>query len=143
MVNLSALHRIAEENCIEIDRLAMKRAEALSLPLPGGGFGIAIDPARVRNTADELVKTAHEMGHCMTGSFYNRHAAYDLREKQEHRADKWAILALITADALDEAVALGNTEIWMLAEYFGVTEEFMRLAVCYHTHGHLAAELLF
>ena len=44
---------------------------------------------------------------------------------------------------LDVAVADGYTDIWSLAEHFGVTEDFMRKAVCWYTHGNLATELYF
>jgi len=40
-------------------------------------------------------------------------------------------------------VALGCTDLWMLAEHFGVTEGFMRKVVCWYTHGNLAADLYF
>lgn len=44
---------------------------------------------------------------------------------------------------LDEAVAEGHTELWDLAEYFGVTEDFVKKAVCWYTYGNLATELYF
>ena len=138
--NLASLLDYAAKNRIEIDWIPMRRAQSLSLPLPDGTFGVAVDPRRLAGRADEYCKVAHEVGHCMTGSFYNRYSDFDLREKQEHRADRWAIERVVPVEALDEAVAMGNTEIWMLAEHFGVTEDFMRKAVCFHTHGHLAVE---
>ena len=90
---------------------------------------IAIDPFTLLSDADELVKGLHEIGHCDTGSFYNEYAACDIRR--------------LSADDLDQAVADGHTDLWDLAEYFGVTEDFMRKAVCWYTHGNLATELYF
>ena len=66
-------------------------------------------------------KLAHELGHCETGSFYNRYAKLDLRQKHENRADKWAIQHLIPVEELDEAVADGYTDLPSLAEHFCVT----------------------
>ena len=63
--------------------------------------------------------------------------------RHENRADKWAIQKLIPVSELDDAVAEGCTELWELAERFGVTESFMRKAVCYYVHGNLATELYF
>ena len=83
------------------------------------------------------VHLAHEIGHCVCGAFYNPYSSFDIRQKHEHRADKWAIKKLIPVDELDEAVAAGHTELWDLADYFGVTEEFMKKAVCWYTHGNL------
>lgn len=104
---------------------------------------IGMDYGVLEDEASRRVHLAHELGHCKTGAFYNRWAARDVRQKHEHRADKWAIKKLISEDELDEAVADGRTELWELAEHFGVSEEFVRKAVCWYTYGNLAAELYF
>ena len=46
-------------------------------------------------------------------------------------------------DALDDAIADGCCEIWELADRFGVTEDFIRKALCLYVHGNVAAELYF
>ena len=104
---------------------------------------IGVDYDVLENEASKRVHLAHELGHCITGSFYNIWAARDVRQKYELRADKWAIERMIPAEVLDQAVADGYTDIWALADYFGVTEEFMRKVVCWHTHGNLDTELYF
>lgn len=103
----------------------------------GMDYGVLVDEASKR------VHLAHELGHCKTGAFYNRWAARDVRKKHEHRADKWAIEKMIPVGDLDEAVAEGHTELWDLAERFGVTETFMKKAVCWYSYGNLATELYF
>ena len=50
------------------------------------------------------------------------------------------MMGKLSAEELDDAVAEGCTELWSLAERFGVTEEFMRRAVCWYTYGNLAVE---
>lgn len=82
----------------------------------------------------------HELGHCMTGSFYNGLVACDIRQKHENRADRWAIEHLVPREQYDIALQNGCTELWNLAEYFGVTEDFMRKAVCWYTYGNLAVD---
>lgn len=104
---------------------------------------IALDPTCFHSDADELCKGLHEIGHCDTGSFYDENAVCDIRQKHENTADKRAIELRLSVDDLEEAVARGNTEIWSLAEYFGVTEDFMKKAICWYTYGNLAAELYF
>lgn len=143
MDNLISLLGFAVQQGIEVDWFSMKCAESLSMPLPDGKFGIAIDPEKIQSDADEFCKLAHEVGHCVTGAFYNRYSSFDLREKHEHRADKWAVERAIDPDALDAAIVAGYTEFWQLAEYFNVTEDFMRKAVCWYTYGNLATELYF
>ncbi|MBQ3543325.1 MAG: ImmA/IrrE family metallo-endopeptidase [Oscillospiraceae bacterium] len=143
MTTLKELYRIADQQNITVDLFPLGKRQALSLMEQTGECYIAIDPRKLTSEADERNKLAHELGHCCTGAFYNRYSHYDCRKRQENRADRWAVQQLIPADDLDEAIALGCTEIWQLAEYFSVSEEFIRKAVCYHVHGNLATELYF
>lgn len=143
MANLLELYQYAENNQIDVDWIPMSKAASLSIPLPDGEYAIAIDPWKMESVELESVCLAHELGHCETGSFYNRWATRDVRQKHENRADKWAIEKLIPKDELIDALKAGCTEIWNLAERFGVTEDFMRKAVCWHKHGNLAADSYF
>ena len=61
----------------------------------------------------------------------------------EPAADLCVLRAHGPVDRLDDAIAQGHTELWDLADYFGVTEDFMRKAVCWYVHGNLASELYF
>ena len=59
-----------------------------------------------------------------------------LREHMGHLDDSHMAL-------VDDAIADGCTELWELAERFGVTEDFIRKAVCCYVHGNLATDLYF
>ena len=137
------LYRYATKKQIEILDYSLPYCGSLSVMDESGACFIGIDESVMDGDAVEKVHLAHELGHCLTGSFYSRHTAVDSRQRHENRADKWAVRRLISADALDSAVASGCTEIWELAERFGVTEDFARKAVCYYVHGNLATELYF
>ncbi len=143
MKTLQEIYHFADKENIVVDRFALSNREALSIMDEDGSCFIAIDPDKIANESDERTKMAHELGHCVTGSFYNRYSNYDCRQRHENKADKWAVKHLIPVDSLDAAVADGCTEIWELAERFGVTEPFMKKAVCYYVHGNLATELYF
>lgn len=134
------LYEFAEAHGIDVDWVEMMQADSLSLMLPDGSCCIAIDPWKTGTVAKEVVCLSHELGHCCTGSFYNEQASCDIRQKHENRADKWAISCLIGKDDLESAVSSGHTEIWDLAELFGVTEDFMRKAVCWYKNGNLATD---
>lgn len=142
MTELRELYQYAQENGIVVDCFPLEKREALSL-LDGGESSIAIDPLKLKSYSDERTKLAHEIGHCATGTFYNCYTPYGVRQKFENQANKWAIRFLIPVEDLDAAIADGYTEIWSLAEHFGITEELMQKAVCWYTHGNLAAELYF
>ena len=125
-MTLLELYNFAEEQNIRVDAFPLGKTEALYLLDPDGDCCIAIDPFRVQSAADEKTKLGHELGHCMTGAFYNVLSPCDVRSRSENRADKWEIRTLIREEALNAAVAAGHTEVWDLAEEFGVTEELMR-----------------
>lgn len=143
MKDLQALYRLAAQLNIPVDYFPMRKREALAIMDTDGNCAIAIDPKKLQSETDERNKLTHELGHCCTGAFYNQYASCDSRQRHENRADKWAIELLIPVEELDDAVAKGCTEIWELAEHFQVSEEFIRKAVCYYTHGNLAQELYF
>lgn len=128
MRDMLSLYRLAEEKGIDVDYFPMRRAHSLSMPL-GDSYAVAIDPGKVESAADERVKLCHELGHCATGSFYNRYAALDVRERHELHADRWAITQLIPREELEGALARGVREIWELADHFEVTERFMKKAL--------------
>lgn len=108
-----------------------------------GRYGVFMDFDNIATGAEELVAVAHEGGHVFTGATHKVSSPYDLVAKHEYKADKWAVQRLISAEALDAAVAEGHTDIYALAEHFNVTIPFMKKAVCLHTHGNLAADLYF
>lgn len=143
MKPLGELYRLADKQHISVDHFPMKSREALSVMDEEGLCHIAIDPSRLSGENDHRAKLAHELGHCCTGAFYNRYASCDLRQRHENRADKWAVRRLVPVEELDRAVAEGCTELWELADHFGVPEALLRKAVCLHVHGNLAAELYF
>lgn len=109
----------------------------------GGDYGIFVDTEKLTTVAEETVTIGHEAGHCMTGATHQVYSPADLVQRHENRADKWAIKKLVPENELGKALADGHIELWDLAEYFGVTEDFMRKAVCWYQHGSLAVDLYF
>ena len=137
------LYSYAQQQNIEIIQFPMAENGSMSIMDDAGACYIGIDESIQDGGPEERVHLGHEIGHCETGSFYNIHAAVDCRQRHENKADKWAIRHMIPVESLDIAVADGCTNIWELAERFGVTEQFMRKAVCLYVHGNLATELYF
>ncbi len=136
-MTVNELYNYAENESVAVATFPLSRREALSTMDSDGQCYIALDPHRIASTADEKTKLAHELGHCVTGAFYNVYSPCDIRQRHENRADKWAIKKLIPEDELEEAVRSGCTELWELAEYFDVTEDFMRKAVSWYKYGNL------
>lgn len=142
-MELQHLYDLAVQQNIEILPFPMENAGSMSVMTDNGNCYVGMDRRVLDGDTAERVHLSHELGHCITGSFYNIHAAVDCRRRHENRADKWAVRQLIPVEQLDKAVAEGCTEYWALADRFGVTEDFIRKAVCLYVHGNLATELYF
>lgn len=122
------LYKIAESKNITLDFYPMPKSVSAALEM-GGKYFVAIDPMVLSSSALERVCLAHELGHCETGSTYNIYSPLDLRAKHENRANKWAVDILIGRKALENAIKKGYRDICSLAEYFSVTEDFMKKAL--------------
>lgn len=142
-MKITALYDLARQQNIEVIPFPLPENGSMSLMTDSGDCFIGIDPAIQDGSCLERVHMAHELGHCVTGSFYNIYAAIDHRQRHENRADKWAVQTMIPVEDLDDAVAHGCTELWELAERFDVTEDFIKKAVCWYVHGNMASELYF
>ena len=142
-MQIQDLYDLAKQQNIEVLPYSLPQNGSMSLMLEDGRCFVGMDDSVRDGGIQERVHLSHELGHCVTGSFYNIYAAVDHRQRHENRANKWAIQTLIPLDALDDAIADGCTELWELAERFQVTESFIRKAVCFYVHGNLAEELYF
>ena len=128
-MEIQRLYDIAKENDIEVDCFNLDGSESLSLTDEDFNCYIAIDLDALNSTRDEKRKLAHELGHCMTGAFYNKYSKFDLRAKHEFTAEKWAIKKLIPKDELKNAVEHGFEEYWQLADFFDVPNDFIYKAI--------------
>lgn len=142
MNKLLRMYRKLSADGVHLYSWDMGNEKATTLEL-NGQYAIFMDFDNIENTAEETTVIFHEGGHVSTGATHKVSSPYDLVEKHEYKAWKWAVQNFITAEELDSAVAAGYTDIPALAEHFGVTEPFMQKAVCYYTHGNLATELYF
>ena len=142
-MEIPVLYGLAQQQNIPVYRFPLPKTGSMSLMDEQGRCCIGMDEGVRDGGAQERVHLSHELGHCLTGSFYNIYAAADLRQRHENRADKWAIRRLIPVSDLDDAIAAGHTDLWDLADYFGVTETFLKKAICLYVHGNTASELYF
>lgn len=118
MKTLTDLLVLAEENDIDIDWFKMDAAIAMSVH-DEFGDAIAIDPVVVATTAAKKWAIAHELGHCLTGGFYNRYATYDDRRRHETQASRTAIEMLIPFEEMKRFLKLGYAA-WDIADKLNV-----------------------
>lgn len=134
--------RLAQDYGITVEYCNLPKNKSMSVQDDGGDF-ILMDYSLIRSGPRERVHLGHEIGHCVRGAFYEPHAPLEVRRKCENAADRWFIEKIIPKDSYQKALESGYTEIWELAEHFNVTEDFIRKAACWYTHGNLASELYF
>lgn len=106
-------------------------------------WGIFLDKDKMNSTADEAEALYHEAGHYATGATHAVHSPFDLVEKHEYKANKWAVQNAISEDELDEAVASGCADLWSLSEHFNYPPDFIKMAVCWYVYGNLNIDLYF
>ena len=121
---MKALFAAARSCGIKVEYTKLPENSSLSIEYNGQQY-IAMDYSLLFKTSEERVHLAHELGHCITGSFYNFYSCFDIRAKQEYRADVWAAEQLIPVQELLMAFERGYSELWQLSDYFQVTESFI------------------
>ena len=128
MTNLSDLYALAKADSIKVDCFSLDNCQSMSIQDSNGNCYIGIDPMKLESSKEEKVKLAHELGHCVTGAFYNRYSSCDIRGKHEQTANRWAVKKLVPKTELVRLLKKGFAR-WELAEHFEVTEDFINLAI--------------
>ena len=128
MTRLQGLYETADGLGLQICYFPMGQITAISTP---DGF-IGMDVDKLENTAEETVCLAHEMGHCLTGSFYTVESSLCQQRRCEERADRWAMGRLVPLEELKGLLKCGVTCPDELAEHFGVPEQFLRKCVQFY-----------
>ena len=106
-------------------------------PQPGatirdqGFYAVFLDFTKIKSTRLLRGVCFHELGHIATGALHKVDSPYELVERSEYRANRWATETFLTEDAFREAFALGYTELWQLSEYFDLPERVVADALTY------------
>ena len=127
------LYSMAEDEQIGVYAFDLGEIAALSVEHEDWSCDIALDLSQIETYAEEKAYLAHEMGHCMTGSFYNRHSPFDVWQRHENKADRWAIKSVCPYVEMLDAMRDGYTTAWELADCFSVTEAFIEKAYAFYT----------
>ena len=106
-------------------------------PQPGatvrdeGFYAVFLDFTKIQSTKLLRGVCFHELGHVATGALHKVDSPYELVERSEYRATRWATENYLTEDAFREAFAQGYTELWQLSEYFDLPEQVIEDALTY------------
>ena len=96
-------------------------------------YAIFLDFTQIRST--RLLKGIcyHELGHAGTGALHKVSSPFELVERSEYRANRWAAEHFLPVEDFRDAFAAGYTELWQLAEYFDLPEQDIKNALTYWT----------
>lgn len=97
----------------------------------GGWYAIFLDFSQVQSTRLLRGVCFHELGHAATGALHKLDSPYELVERSEYRANRWAAEHYLTENDFREAFSSGYTELWQLAEYFDLPEQDVKNALSY------------
>ena len=106
-------------------------------PQPGatirdqGFYAVFLDFTKIRSTRLLRGVCFHELGHIATGALHKVDSPYELVERSEYRANRWATETFLTKEAFQEAFEEGYTELWQLSEYFDLPEQVIANALTY------------
>lgn len=80
------------------------KTKATTIHLKGTDtWGMFFDHSRIETLAEEKTSVLHESGHYSTGAIHEVFSPFDLVEKHEYKADKWAVQRALSVEELDEA----------------------------------------
>lgn len=96
-------------------------------------YAVFLDFTKIRSTRLLRGVCYHELGHLATGALHKVDSPYELVERSEHRANRWAAEHYLTKEAFLQAFRQGCTEVWQLADYFELPESDIRSALRYWT----------
>ena len=96
-------------------------------------MAVFLDFSKIQSTRLLRGVCYHELGHAATGALHKVDSPYELVERSEYRANRWAAQHFLTPEAFRAAFQDGCTELWQLAEYFDLPEADVQKALQYWT----------
>lgn len=87
---------------------------------------------RLETNKERKCVLAEELGHYFTSIGDILNLKVESNRKQEIRARNWAIQKLVPFEELVLAFNEGYTNVYELAEYFDVTEDFMKESILFY-----------
>lgn len=132
MFEISDFYNYCKENKVDV-------IPFIGCPQPGatvrdqGCLAVFLDFSKIRSTRLLRGVCYHELGHAATGALHKVDSPYELVERSEYRANRWAAQHYLSEADFRSAFKDGCTELWQLAEYFDLPESDIQKALIYWT----------
>lgn len=132
MFELSDFYNYCTEN--DIDVIPYDNAPSKGATIRDGDwYAIFLDFSQIHSMKLLRGVCYHELGHAATGALHKVSSPYELVERSEYRANRWAAQHFLTESDFREAFSCGCKEIWELSEYFDLPEDDIKKALSYWT----------
>ena len=97
-----------------------------------GRYAVMFDPSLFSSIRSLKWALAHENGHCATGCTHKTGSPWDLIERHEHKANRWAFETYLPPQEIQRAISAGYTEPWQLAEWFDIPQADLEAALRFY-----------
>jgi hypothetical protein len=133
MVELTDIHKDLIANNAQLQFYPLDFTEALTFKWCNSDeYTVFLDPAQLQGMADLKAKLAHECGHCATKATHMMDSPFQLIGRVEHRANRWMFKRYFSLEQFTEALSLGYTTSWELAEWFAMPESLVIQAIHFY-----------
>jgi len=138
MTALEKLHQEAYDKGIDVVYYHIGEAVKAMYYSRGDIKGIALDRGAIGSAAEERVVLAEEMVHEERKLLYELGEDCNLpvriaeRDRMEYKARKETIKKLLPVWKIKDCISRHITELWEMAEYLEVSEDFLKKAIEYY-----------
>ncbi len=133
MVELSEIYKGITEIGANIYPYDIDFVDAATIELRGQ-YAIMFDPNKFDALRTLKWALAHENGHCATGCTHRVSSPWDIIERHEYKANRWAYEQYMPPEEIQQAISAGYTEPWELAEWFDLPQSDVENALSYYTN---------
>lgn len=132
MFELSDFYDYCKKNDVDVIPYIGMPSEGATIR-DGDWYAIFLDFGGIHSTRSLKGICCHELGHAATGALHKVSSSFDLVERSEYRANRWATEHFLPVEDFQDAFSAGYSELWQLAEYFDLPEQDIKNALTYWT----------
>jgi len=134
-MDLDKLYLIADRENISLFNAKIKN-KAITCKLDNNYY-IGLNFSKIGNCREEKEIFAEELGHYYCNALYNVNSDYEIIDKKEYRAKKWAFNTLAPASSLLKLKEDGCKYSYEFAEELDVSEDLINTAYSYYKENNI------
>lgn len=140
-MEIDNLYQLAERERIDIVDYKMHKTKARIINF-NNASSIFIDYRKIKNLIDEKCTLAEELGHYYYDAYYSPTCKNQtIIDKQEYKAKKWQIKALVPINELSSLLKQGYNTFYDIANKLDVSEDLVQNAFNYYKNNNMLKEI--